>query len=612
MTGDLLAIRSLSIRRVGKEDAPFLVEGVDLSVSRGEILGIVGETGAGKTLSVRALLGSLPAGLVASTAGASFDDAPIMDLELTMQRLRGDRIGIVVQDPAGALLPTQTVGKSVATILRTHRSMSKEDAFKRVVDMFGRVGLVDPNRVAKMRPYQLSGGMAQRVLIATALITDPDLIVADEPTTALDVTVQWQILSLLKDEVLKRNAGAIIITHDIGVVAQACTHVAVLYQGTLREYGTTSSVLSHPQDPYTIELLKSLPKPTDGSLASIGAGPGSPSDGAPVAEAQGVATPAAVRESIVVMSSINKTFHGTPRPVLRDIDLALEPGRTIAIVGESGAGKSTLLRSLLRLTSVDSGRLVFRGEDITDMSAKTFRTSRRDIQVVYQNPTSALDPRMSIRHLIEEPLKAFPECAPGPQERNSRVNELMESVRLDPEFLDRFPRHLSGGQKQRVAIARALATKPKVVVLDEPTASLDMSVRRHVVTLLADLQRDLGVAYILVSHDFNTVRSLADRVVVLYLGEVVEDGPADDVLKAPRHPYTQALLAAELSAVPGAQIGRWGLIPEPSAVRPPQLNECPFAPRCPMAIEACSDSHPDPVMVGPSHMARCIRIGDQP
>ncbi len=606
MTGNLLAIRGLSIRRLGKDDTPPLVDNVDLSVGRGEILGIVGETGAGKTLSVRALLGSLPAGLIASTQSASFDDAPLEDLEQTMQRFRGDRIGIVVQDPVGALLPTQPVGKSVSTILRTHRPMSKDAALKRVVDMFGRVGLVDPARVAKMRPYQLSGGMAQRVLIATALITDPDLIVADEPTTALDVTVQLQILALLREEVLKRNAGAIIITHDIGVVAQVCTHVAVLYQGKLREYGTASSVLSHPKDPYTIELLKSLPTPMDAPLPSVSANSNSGSNILSATDAEEVAP----LDSIVVMSSINKKYHGTSRPVLRDIDLALEPGRTIAIVGESGAGKSTLLRSLLRLTTVDSGRLVFRGEDITDMSARDFRTSRRDIQVVYQNPTSALDPRMSIRSLIEEPLRAFPECAPGSQERDARVNELMEFVRLDQELLGRFPRQLSGGQKQRVAIARALATKPKVVVLDEPTASLDMSVRRHVVNLLADLQRDLGVAYLLVSHDFNTVRSLADRVVVLYLGEVVEDGPAEDVLNAPKHPYTQALLAAELSAVPGAQHDRWALIPEPGAVRPPRMNECVFAPRCPIAIDACSEIHPDTITVGLSHISRCIRTGE--
>jgi len=540
----LLEIRGLDVRRTGA-DTP-IVHDVDIAVGRRRVVGIVGETGAGKTLTVRAVLGALPNGLQAATDSASFDGEPVANLTETMRGLRGQRIGVVVQDPLGALPPIQSVGTSLLTILRTHRPMPKARAVERIKTALLEVGLRDPDAVMKSRPHELSGGMAQRVVIAAAFMTDPDLIVADEPTTALDPTVQAQILALLKREILARDAGAIIITHDMGVVAQVCTDVVVLYQGTVREAGTVEQVLGDPQDPYTKELLAALPNPN-----AFGA---DVDEGVHADEADGTEATA-----VVEMRDIVKSYGRKKPAVLKGVDLRVPAGRTLAIVGESGAGKSTLVRALLKLIPIDSGSITFEGTDVSGLSQRQFRTSRRDLQVVYQNPTAALNPRLTVRALIEEPLRTFPETAPTAAERTARVEELIQAVRLDVTMLDRYPTQLSGGQKQRVAIARALATKPAVVVLDEPTASLDLSVRRHIVDLLARLQRETGVAYVLVSHDFHTVRSLAHDVVVLYRGEVAEAGPAGAVLRTPTHPYTQQLLDAELSMVPGesaAQLDR--------------------------------------------------------
>jgi peptide/nickel transport system ATP-binding protein len=528
---DLLSITDLV---VGLPGADPVVKGVDVGVSRGRVLGIVGETGAGKTLTMRAILGSLPENLEASATSAAFDGHEVG--VRGMDRLRGKRIGIIVQDPVGALPPIQSVGSSLVTLLRTHRPMSKAGARTRILEMLAEVGLPDPAAVMKMRPHQLSGGMAQRVVIAAAFMTNPDLIVADEPTTALDPTVQSQILALLKREVIERNVGAIIITHDIGVVAQACTDVIVMFDGRVKEAGTVEQVLTDPQDAYTKELLASLPDP----------------------DAFGATEPETAERQILSVEDAVKRYGGRhTTPVLNDVTLTVRAGRTIAIVGESGAGKSTLVRALLKLTDIDSGTIRLDGEDITRQSGATFRPKRRDIQIVYQNPTAALNPRLSVRRLISEPLIAFPETAPTEEDRNARLDELADAVRLDPAMLDRYPGELSGGQKQRVAIARALATRPEVVVLDEPTASLDLSVRRHIVDLLAELQRELGVAYVLVSHDFHTVRSLAHEVIVLYRGHVVESGPAKVVLRTPTDPYTRTLIAAELSPVPGQNADRW-------------------------------------------------------
>jgi peptide/nickel transport system ATP-binding protein len=532
MTGDLLDIRGLDVRRRGA--ATPIVHDVDVEVSRNRVLGIDGETGAGKTLTVRAILGALPPGLVAATTSASVDGQATDDLTATMRSLRGRRIGVVVQDPLGALPPFQSVGRSLVTVLTTHRPMPRSQAVARIRQALLDVGLRDPALIMRSRPHELSGGMAQRVVIAAAFMTDPDLIVADEPTTALDPTVQAQILALLKREVLARNAGAVIITHDIGVVAQVCTDVMVLFGGTVREAGPVEQVLRSPQDDYTKELLAALPDAADH---------GAESDGPPP-------------EHVVEMRDIVKSYGRRRPPVLQGVDLDVPAGRTLAIVGESGAGKSTLVRALLKLIPVDSGSIRFRGEDVTAASQGRFRRQRRDMQVVYQNPTAALNPRLTVRRLIEEPLLTFPEAAPTAADRAARVTELLAAVRLDPEMLDRYPTQLSGGQKQRVAIARALATRPAVVVLDEPTASLDLSVRRHIVDLLARLQAETGVAYVLVSHDFHTVRSLAHDVVVLYRGEVVEAGPTSTVLRTPSHEYTRTLLAAELSTVPGADAER--------------------------------------------------------
>ena len=643
----LLEVRGLTVAFPGSEDRP-VVSGVDLELERGTVLGLVGETGAGKTLTTRAILRAVPDGVVTADA-IQFDGIDLLGASASVvQRVRGGRIGIVVQDARSALNPMQTAGASLQHIVRRHESVSRRDARNRILAMFESVGLPDPAGIYRQYPHQLSGGMAQRVVIAAAFITNPDLIIADEATTGLDLTVQAQILDLLQAEIAKRNAAAIIVTHDLGIVAHYCDDVAVMYAGKVRERSPVRTLFGAPAHPYTGALLAAtargaafdraddapvrdlttaceyaarcrftedvcvtgpiptqraddrsslcrLPIGTDVRLAEGGSGVDS-------AESHEIG------EDYLVASELRKTFRRAGRKLyaVNGVDIEVRRGETVAVVGESGSGKSTLGRCVLRLLDVDSGAIALDGEDVTRERRQKFRLRRTDVQPIFQDPGTSLDPLMRAVDLVIEPLAIFHRELDGAARRREG-RRLMASVGLGPELERRYPRQLSGGQQQRLVIARAIATRPRLLVLDEPTASLDVSIRGHVLRMLADLQREHRLSYLLISHDLHTVRRLADRVLVMYLGEVVETGPAEEIFARPRHPYTKALLSATLlpdPTRPPAHVPLRGEIPRPTDLP----VGCYLAGRCPLMVDECRAAHPALVPVSEEHLARCVRL----
>ena len=644
----MLEVRGLTVRFPGAPRA--VVDGVDLEVERGSVLGIVGETGAGKTLTTRAILRAIRDAEVTAER-IDFEGVDLLNAPRgVLQRVRGNKIAVIVQDARSALNPMQTVGTSIRHIVRTHEGVGRREARARTLAMLESVGLADPESVIRRYPHELSGGMAQRVVIAAALVTNPDLVIADEATTGLDLTVQAQILDLLRAEIAKRNAAAILVTHDLGIVAHYCKDVVVMYAGRVRERGPVREVFAAPAHPYTATLLAAtrraaadrgpdapppawdtacayasrcrfteeicltgpLPLQRAGARSSLCRLPISgdaPREPAPVPAATGGGTGAPAEGQLVRAESLRKTFSrpgGERLHAVNGVDLEIRAGETLALVGESGAGKSTVGRCLLKLTDVDSGQILLEGVDITREPRRAFRHRRTHVQAVFQDPASSLDARMRAVDIVTEPVAIFrPEL--GRVERRAEGLRLMASVGLGEELADRFPRQLSGGQQQRVAIARAISTHPRLVVLDEPTASLDMSVRGQVLGLLRDLQRDHGLSYLLISHDLQTVLSLSERIVVMYLGEIVETGPTAEVFRRPRHPYTKALLSATLipdPARPPAHVPLRGEIPKPTALP----HGCFLAGRCPLAIAECRAEHPPLFPVGDAHAARCIRL----
>ena len=588
----LLEARGLTVSFPGSSP---VVRGVDLDLERGAILGLVGETGAGKTLTVRAILRAIQNAHVSADT-IRFDGIDILNASKRQLRtLRGNRIGYVIQDARNALNPMQAVGTSLDHIVRAHQDVGKREARNAILNMFASVGLPDPENVFYRYPHELSGGMAQRVVIAGALISNPDLIIADEATTGLDLTIQAQILDFLLTEIARRNAAAIIVTHDLGIVAHYCTEVAIMYAGKVRERGSVRSVFEAPSHSYTRSLLEA-------SIERV-----VEPEGEPVSHQRPVNYAAPENKRVLAATHLQKSFRRPGKATVHavnDVGVDLIVGQTVALVGESGSGKSTVGRCLLRLIDPDSGEIIYDGVDITHEPSRQFRHRRTEIQAVFQDPSSSLDHRMKAIDIVSEPLAIFSKMSRG--ERRAEGLRLLQSVGLPPEFAERFPRQLSGGQQQRLAIARAVATRPRVIVLDEPTASLDMSVRGQILALFQDLQREYQLSYILISHDLQTVRQFANTLVVMYLGEVVEQGPAEQVFARPRHPYTQALLSAELVADPSVTPKRVvleGEIPKPTNLP----RGCYLASRCPYAVDACRANHPPLATFSEEHFSRCIR-----
>jgi len=529
----LIEVHDLSIAyRHGPQQTQAVTD-VSFSLMQGETLAIVGESGSGKTTIANAILGLLPDSAVVTAgrllvAGQDLSQAS----ERTKRQLRGRTIGLVPQDPMVSLNPTQRIGRQIAEALVLAKGARYKGVDADVSELLAQVGLDNPQLRARQYPHELSGGMRQRVLIAIALAGNPRLIIADEPTSALDVTVQRRILDHLEGLVRERGISLLIITHDLGVAADRADRVLVMKAGALVEHGTPHQVLANPRQPYTRALIAAAPAFAE---------PRAPRP----ASASG-------QTPLLSLTAVNKHYR-LPRirgqaerfQALADVSFKVCAGQTLGIVGESGSGKSTALRIALGLEKADRGRVHFADQDVTDFGWRQFRPLRRRMQLVQQNPFAALDPRLSIFDSIVEPLVSFGLAKGAALDRAAR--ELIERVHLPAHFLDRLPRELSGGQRQRVAIARALALQPDLVLLDEPVSALDVSVQRQILDLLDELQRELGIAYVIVSHDLAVIANVADDVLVMRQGRIVDQGPTAQLFDQPSNPYTRALL----DAVPG-------------------------------------------------------------
>ncbi|WP_436848912.1 dipeptide ABC transporter ATP-binding protein [Streptomyces californicus] len=541
-----------------------LVEVTDLTVDFGEVravdrlsftlepggaLGVVGESGSGKSAAAYALLG-LHRGTGARVGGSVLvagTDVNAAD-ERGLRALRGARAAMVFQDPLSSLDPYYPVGDQIAEVYRVHRPVNRRAARARAVEVLDRVGIPDAARRSRLRPHEFSGGMRQRALIAMALACEPRLLVADEPTTALDVTVQAQILDLLHDLRHETGMGLLLVTHDVGVAAESVDDVLVMRRGAEVERGPVARVLGAPRKPYTKELLAAVPRVEARRTAAT----------APVSAVEGAALVPAVEDAAPLIEAVDlrRAFgRGSGRVAAVDgVSLTVRAGETLGIVGESGSGKTTLGRMLVRLLDPTSGRLRYRGREIGALPERELRPFRRELQMVFQDPVASLNPRRSVGESVADPLRAAGERDEG--RIRDRVGALLERVGLEPAHFERYPHEFSGGQRQRVGIARALAAEPKLIVCDEPVSALDVTTQAQVVALLAELQRELGIGLVFIAHDLAVVRQVSDRVAVMRRGVLVEQGEADAVYEDPRDPYTRQLLAAVPALDPGLAAAR--------------------------------------------------------
>ena len=551
-----------------------VVDNVDLFVERGESVGLVGESGSGKTQSALAILGLLSKRARVS-GSIEFDGHGLHDAdEAALNTFRGRRIGMVFQDPMLSLNPYLRVGHQLRRILLRHGLAKGADADARVVDMLERVGLPDPRRQFRAYPHEMSGGIRQRAMLAAALIAEPELLIADEPTTALDVTVQAQILELLEE--IRDDTALLLITHDLGVIAGHCEHMIVLERGRVVDAGPTTSLFAAPKHEHTRRLIQSAPRVDRG------------------------APPAAVSSS-TVLSVGNAVVDYADLRAVDDVSFAVQAGETVAVVGESGSGKSSLVRGMLGLVPLAAGRVVYAGDTLAGRVWQRTLSQRRDLQLVFQDPVSALDPQMRVQAAVEEPLVVH-EPGMNRAERREQIVATLEKVGLDERFLRRYPHELSGGQAQRVAIARALVLRPKVLVCDEAVAALDGTVRRQVLDVLAAEQRETGLSIVFISHDLAVVRTISHRVLVMYMGRLVESADSVALFESPRHPYTQALLASIPVPDPVVPPRRAALRGEVSSLLDPPSG-CVFHPRCPRAEAGCSERAPALRKVGGSRVA---------
>jgi peptide/nickel transport system ATP-binding protein len=547
----LLVIEELTVSyrsRRGNVDA---VRGAGLTLHRGETLALVGESGSGKSTTAHAVVGLLPESARIGAGRLVFDGTDLHRAsQRTLRGLRGLDIGLIPQDPTVSLNPVQRIGDQVAEVFTIHGLADRKGARAAAIEALERAGL-SPDR-ARQYPHELSGGMRQRVLIAIALAARPKLVVADEPTSALDVTVQRRILDHIAELTEAAGSAVLLITHDLGIAAERADRVAVMSQGRVVEVGTAEQILNAPQDEYTKSLIAAAPSlgaARSTILARVGgASPRSVAGEPPVAAARPASIPP---EPHLVATDLVKDFPlagGTIRAV-DHVSLTVRRGQTLALVGESGSGKSTTARLLLRLVEPTSGRIEFDGEDITDVRGGAARALRRRMQVVYQNPYASLNPRLTVEQVITDPLSAF--GIGDRDERRRRAADLVERVALPSSVLRRKPAELSGGQRQRVAIARALSLAPELVVCDEPVSALDVSVQAQILELLVQLQHDLGVSYLFISHDLAVVREIAHDVGVMRDGRLVELGSTDSIFDHASHAYTQELL----TAIPHRRVG---------------------------------------------------------
>ncbi len=524
----LLDVRNLSVNFTSDETEVEAVKGVSFSMNRGDTVALVGESGSGKTVSALSIMRLLPYPAASHPSGEIFfKGRDVLKLPLTdMQKLRGRDIGMIFQEPLSSLNPVHRVEKQIGEVLKVHHGMSDTKARLRVLELLDKVGIPDPETRLQSYPHQLSGGQRQRVMIAMALANEPDLLIADEPTTALDVTIQAQILELLQR--LKKELGMalLLITHDLTVVRKMAERVCVMNHGEIVEAAETEKIFTEPKHPYTKHLLAAEPK---------GEPPASDNT-APV-----IIRTDNLRVWFPIKRGLLKRTVGHIKAV-DGLSLQIREGQTVGVVGESGSGKTTLGLALLRLTSSD-GPIVYMGQNINGLTFKKMRPYRREMQIVFQDPYGSLSPRLSVSQIVEEGLIIQHPKMP-PEERRARVSKALSEVGLDPATQDRYPHEFSGGQRQRIAIARAMVLEPKFVMLDEPTSALDVSVQAQIVDLLRDLQDRHNLAYMFISHDLRVVRALSNYVIVMKDGKVVEQGEAREVFNTPKTDYTKALMAA--------------------------------------------------------------------
>ncbi len=548
----VLAVNDLSVSFHGRSGRNLALKGVSFSVNQGEIVAVVGESGSGKSVTSLAVMGLLAASANIERGNVEFAGRDLFALNDEQRRqLRGRGMAMIFQEPMTSLNPVLKVGDQLTEALRDHQLCDAQAAQQKARELLRKVRIADVDRVMKSYPHSLSGGMRQRVMIAQALACDPQLLIADEPTTALDVTVQARILNILRDLQQQTRMAVMFITHDMGVVAEVADRVVVMYRGEVVEQGSVAQIFTAPQHPYTRSLLAAVPRLGDmrerlwpQRFPLIGQQDESPQpeqitaryDEKPLLDVRGLRVYYPVRSGI--FSALTHRVHA-----VEQIDFSLWPGETLAIVGESGCGKSTTGRALLRLIDSQAESIHFQGEEISHLKEQAFLPLRREIQMVFQDPYASLNPRLTVGFTIAEPLllhglvKSLEEATP-------QVQALLKSVGLLPEHARRYPHEFSGGQRQRIAIARAMALQPKVIIADEAVSALDVSIQAQVVNLMMDLQQSTGVAWIFISHDMAVVERIANRVAVMYLGQIVEIGPRQAVFNNPQHPYTRRLLSS--------------------------------------------------------------------
>lgn len=561
MSASVLSVRDLTVKAHLEGEKRTLLDAVSLDLAKGEILGLVGESGSGKSLLCRSIVRLLPSPLLKIESGTVLlegrDLTTASDAE--MLKVRGAEIGMIFQNPSSHLDPVMKIGDQISEGIRYHQGLDTRAARAAAIEILAQVGFPDPQRQYDSYPHEFSGGMRQRAMIGVALSCNPKILIADEPTTALDVTIQAQILKLLMDIRDQRGLSIILITHDLGIVAQTCDRIAVMRGGKLLEEGPKRTILSAPRDPYTIRLIQSHPSMPDAMLEARSAAP---------AIAKPAVRPLLEIDDLHVRFSVGGSFfkgkNARTVSAVAGISLQIMPGETIGIVGESGSGKSTLARAILGLTPISAGHLSFDGIDLAQQRSAGLARLRHEAAMVFQDPFNALNPRLTIGETLAEVLKVQGKIAR--EEIPARINQLLDLVGLEREFAGRKPRSMSGGQCQRAGIARALAVDPKMIIADECVAALDVTIQAQIIDLFRKLAHELDLTLIFIAHDLAIVRNLCERTVVMYRGEIVEDGRSEEVFSRPKHAYTAALIAA----IPDIDPDRPLLgPPEPQLAEPP-------------------------------------------
>ena len=663
MAETFLKVEGLRTVLEGAGEPVRAVDGIEIEIRRGETFALVGESGCGKSMTALSLLRLLPETGRIADGTVELSGIDLLGLpEAAMRTVRGRRIAMIFQEPATSLNPVLTVGRQIREVLERHTELKGAKLDERIIALLDSVGIPDAARRTGDYSFQLSGGLKQRVMIAMALAADPDLLVADEPTTALDVTIQAQVLDLLRELQKKNGMAILLITHDLGIVAQMAHRVAVMYAGQIVEVADRERFFAAPQHPYSRKLFAALPgsgkrgtelamikgqvpplttefrqcrfaercdsafercfreAPGWTAIASGHevrchlrekefAGPlDLPDSGLPSATAgEAAGAPLLAVRGLKVHFPIRKGVLKRTVAHVKAVDgvsLDIAPGRTLALVGESGCGKTTAGKAILQLIRPTAGEVSFDGVELTRLRGNALRRRRGDFQIIFQDPYASLDPRMRVADILIEGMAALG-VGSDTAERNRRIDELLQQVGLPDDCRGRYPHEFSGGQRQRIAIARALAVRPRLIICDEPTSALDVSVQAQILNLLKALQRDLGLSYLFITHNIAVVEYLAHEVAVMYLGRIVERGTAEEVLREPKHPYTQALLAA-VPRIDSGQVREvirlQGELPSP--INPP--SGCHFHPRCPQAMPECANVYPESTRLSPTREVNCL------